>query len=66
MLLLYNRVVSVIINEMENTAFINQVFRSLILLTFAWTQSFSAYYALEGKRCLYSFLIFEVFHNFST
>jgi len=35
---------------MEKTAFINKVFRSLILLTFAWTQSFSAYYALEGLQ----------------
>ena len=51
---------------MEKTAFINKVFRSLILLTFAWTQSFSAYYALEGKRFLYSFMILLAIYKFTS
>ena len=48
----------------ESSEAVNKVFRSLILLTFGWTISFSAYFALEG--CNISILIepvcfFEIF-----
>ena len=32
----------------QNPQAVNKVFISLILLTFGWTISFSAYFALEG------------------